>query len=99
MAGLSTLRSLNNSKFAGSKRIRQALFLMMAVAPAASLLPGRAMAAVDTWVGTTDANWSSPGNWTGGNAPPVSGDALIFDGSTNTTTNDDLAAQTQINGI
>lgn len=55
--------------------------------------------AADTWTGNTDTNWSSAGNWTGGNAPPQPGDSLIFGSSSITTLNNDLAALTAINGI
>lgn len=55
--------------------------------------------AVDTWTGSTGANWSSPGNWTGGNAPPQGGDTLIFGSSGQTTLNNDLTAGLAIDGI
>jgi autotransporter-associated beta strand protein len=56
-------------------------------------------AATDTWTGNTDAYWSTPGNWTGGNAPPVAGDSLLFGASTPTTLTNDLIAGTAFNSI
>ena len=56
-------------------------------------------AATDTWTGNVSANWSDPGNWTGGNSPPLAGDILSFDGNSNATTNNDFAANTQFNGL
>ncbi len=37
-------------------------------------------AGTDTWVGNTDANWSTAGNWStvGGSTPPANGDSLVF---------------------
>src|SRR4051812_27712534 len=58
-----------------------------------------ASGATDTWTGTSSANWNDAGNWTGGNAPPLASDLLVFDGSTNTTTNNDFAANTNFGGI
>src|SRR5581483_10430819 len=55
--------------------------------------------ATDTWTGSTGANWSSPGNWTGGNAPPQGGDSLVFGSSGPTTLNNDLTAGLAIDGI
>src|SRR5438132_9370422 len=46
--------------------------------------PPSIFAATDTWTGASGTTWNTAGNWTGGNAPPVSGDVLVFDGSTNT---------------
>lgn len=59
-----------------------------------------AQAATLTWTGTSTSstNWSDPDNWAGAVAP-VSGDALIFDGSTATTNTHDLASGTTIAGI
>ena len=56
--------------------------------------------ATDSWTGNSGANWSSPGNWTGGNAPPQAGDSLLFNSSSGSTTlNNDLTAGTAIDGI
>ena len=59
----------------------------------------RASAATDTWTGNTDANWNTPGNWTGGNAPPRAGDSLLFGPSPPTTLTNDLIAGTAFNGL
>ena len=48
---------------------------------AALLLCASAQAATDSWTGATNVNWNAS-NWSGGNNPPQSGDALIF-GSSN----------------
>ena len=50
----------------------------------------------DTWTGLGgNNNWTTAGNWTGTNTPPVSGagvgDNLIFNGNTRTTNNNDYA--------
>lgn len=59
-----------------------------------------AQAATLTWTGasTSSTNWSDPDNWSGAVAP-ISGDALVFDGSTTTTNTNDLASGTTIAGI
>ncbi|HEY2147348.1 MAG TPA: hypothetical protein VGH32_05390, partial [Pirellulales bacterium] len=73
---------------------------MAAVAAVALLLVTSPLhAATETWTGATNANWSVAANWTGTNTPPIANDSLIFDGNLNTLTNDDLAANTQFNGI
>jgi len=49
----------------------------------------------DTWSGLgADNNWGTAGNWavSSANQPPVSGDSLIFSGSTQTTANNNLSA-------
>jgi fibronectin-binding autotransporter adhesin len=59
-----------------------------------------AYAANDLWVGNTSANWADL-NWSGGNNPPLSGDALLFGvaGSSGTTLNNNLAINTTVNGL
>ena len=65
--------SWNNS--ARTPLFALAIMLGLAAAPA-----GFAANGVDTWNSTgTNVNWSGAGNWTGTNAPPISGDGLIFD--------------------
>jgi hypothetical protein len=54
--------------------------------------------AADTWTGNSSTQWNAAGNWTGGNAPPNSGDALIFDGS-NTTSNNNFTTTYIVNSI
>jgi len=44
---------------------------------AAWLLAASASAATDTWIGNTDAKWTTAANWSGGTAP-ASGDTLVF---------------------
>lgn len=52
-------------------------------------------AGTDTWVGNTDANWSTAANWTtsGGSTPPASGDSLMFGaaGTSGTSLNNDIS--------
>jgi fibronectin-binding autotransporter adhesin len=50
---------------------------------------GTAQAATLTWTGTTDGDWNDASNW-GGSGPPANGDDLIFTGTSNTTTNNDV---------
>ncbi len=54
-----------------------------------------ASAATNTWVGNTDANWGTSGNWTfsSGVGPVASGDALVFGtaGSAGTALNNNIA--------
>ncbi|HEX9048852.1 MAG TPA: autotransporter-associated beta strand repeat-containing protein, partial [Verrucomicrobiae bacterium] len=54
-----------------------------------------AQAATDTWVGNTDANWGTSGNWTfsSGSGPVASGDSLVFGvaGSSGLTLNNNLS--------
>lgn len=58
-----------------------------------------APAATRTWTGGSSLNnkWSSAANW-GGTAPSA-GDVLIFAGTTRTSPNNDLAANTSFSGI
>lgn len=51
-----------------------------------------------TWDGETDGNWATATNWAE-DVVPVSLDKLIFTGTSNTATNNDLAASTEFNGI
>ncbi|MEO0444823.1 MAG: autotransporter-associated beta strand repeat-containing protein, partial [Verrucomicrobiota bacterium] len=55
--------------------------------------------APDGGVSSADGNWSTANNWTGDTDVPDGDDDLIFSGTTNTTTNNDLAAGTAIVGI
>ena len=50
---------------------------------------GTAQAATLTWTGTTDGDWNDASNW-GGSGPPASGDNLIFTGTSNTATSNDI---------
>ncbi|MEP4078854.1 beta strand repeat-containing protein [Haloferula sp.] len=51
-----------------------------------------------TWDGETDTDWSVATNWLA-DVAPVATDTLFFEGIANTTTNNDLAAGTEFNGI
>ena len=51
-----------------------------------------------TWDGEAGANWSSAFNWTTNMAPGI-GDSLVFAGAFNTTTNNDLPANTLFGGL
>ncbi|MGJ8645116.1 MAG: beta strand repeat-containing protein [Luteolibacter sp.] len=51
-----------------------------------------------TWDGETDANWGTNTNWLA-DLTPVSLDELIFTGTANAATNNNLAAGTEFNGI
>ena len=59
-------------------------------------------AGTDTWVGNTDANWSTAANWTtsGGSTPPANGDSLVFGaaGSAGASLNNDISGLT-VNNI
>src|ERR1019366_1752347 len=52
-------------------------FRWLAFLLAVIFMPSLAQAGTDTWVGNTSALFSGA-NWTGGNNPPSSGDALVF---------------------
>ncbi len=54
----------------------------------------------DTWTGLgSSANWSVSGNWSGANAPPFSGDSLVFAGSNRLENLNDLAPGTTFAGL
>jgi len=59
-----------------------------------------AYAANDLWVGNTSANWADL-NWSGGNNPPLTGDALLFGvaGSSGTTLNNNLATDFVVGSV
>ena len=46
-------------------------------------------AATLNWTGTTDGDWNDASNW-GGSGSPAGGDDLIFSGTSNTATNNDV---------
>jgi len=56
---------------------------------AALAITSQTSADTHTWTGATDGDWNDAGNWDIG--IPVGGDGLIFSGTSNTTTNNDLA--------
>ncbi len=58
-----------------------------------------AFAASDTWSSSpSGVNWNSA-DWTGGNAPPQAGDALVFGSSSQTTLNNNFSAGTAFGGL
>ena len=62
-------------------------------------LERRELLSVCTWNGQgTDNKWSTAANWSG-NAAPVAGDQLVFAGTTQTSTQNDLAAGTSFQSI
>jgi autotransporter-associated beta strand protein len=63
------------------------------------LLVFAVQAADRTWDGgsSADSNWSSVDNWDG--IRPGAGDALLFGGSTRTSNNNDLSADTAFSGL
>ena len=63
-----------------------------------AILTGSIQAASITWDGSTDGNWNTGTNWVG-DAAPVDTDDLIFTGTASTTTNNDIAANTDFAGI
>ena len=76
------------------------MLLLPLAATTAFLGGGTAEAQTFTWDGGgANGNWqSSPGNWVGDTAPsPAS--ALVFAGTTNLSTNNDYAANTEFSGI
>lgn len=79
---------------------RKAMWLMMAVAPAAALLSSPASAATQTWVGAggVDNTFTNSANWAGG-AVPSPGDTLIFDGNLDLTANNNFNTGTQFGGL
>ncbi|MEX0653040.1 MAG: autotransporter domain-containing protein [Phycisphaeraceae bacterium] len=67
---------------------------LLAIGLAGCLTAGPALAADVTWDGGGgDGEWSNDDNWDTGVAP-VAGDALFFDGEEQTSTTNDLAADT-----
>ncbi|MEN8862379.1 MAG: autotransporter-associated beta strand repeat-containing protein [Lentimonas sp.] len=51
-----------------------------------------------TWDGDTDVNWATDANWLSDLAP-IALNELIFSGTTNAATNNDLTAGTEFNGL
>jgi fibronectin-binding autotransporter adhesin len=78
------------------KKTFKNLTLLLAVIAGGWLTTPTAFASNDTWVGNTDANWSTAANWTfsSGSAVNASGDYLIFGvaGGSGTTLNNDLTS-------
>ncbi|MCU0796566.1 MAG: autotransporter-associated beta strand repeat-containing protein [Akkermansiaceae bacterium] len=66
----------------------------------ASLLGTAAHAATFTWDGGGgDGNWSTATNWSTDTAPAATGDNLIFAGTANTTTNNNLVTNLATTGV
>jgi len=55
--------------------------------------PAAWAAGTDTWVGNSDANWNTAGNWTtvDGNTPPANGDSLVFGAASTTALNNNIS--------
>jgi fibronectin-binding autotransporter adhesin len=85
-----------SGKTSGQTRSNSKLACIALAAAGASLLMGWAVDSVhaqDNWQGNTSVNWGDGGNWSPAvNAPPASGDSLIFGaaGSSGTTLTDNL---------
>src|SRR5438874_1978925 len=93
------LNPVRGGRIGGSRRTGGVFVSVVASAAAAALLSplhsARAANGSDTWLGATDANFSTGSNWSPAtNAPPISGDSLIFDTSSTTTLNNDLTSGT-----
>jgi len=72
---------------------------LLVLAGASSLKAGSGN---DTWTGAAgDNNWSTGGNWTGANTPPVAGDTLAFglQGAGSLTLNNNLTIATSFQGL
>ena len=81
---------------------RRQAFCFVTVFAVIIVLCGNLFADEKTWVGNTDANWQTAGNWYGGVAPATSGDSLVFGaaGSSGTTlTNNFDAGVLSVSGI
>ncbi len=84
-----------------SLRLHGHLAITLSCGLAALVSSQSAFAAPRIWSGTSGVSWSTGGaggNWTG-LAAPVAADTLTFAGTTNTTTNNDLAANTSFGTI
>ena len=64
---------------------------------AALAITSQTSADTHTWTGATDGDWNDVGNWDIG-IPATTGDDLIFSGTSNTITNNDLTG-IRLNGI
>jgi fibronectin-binding autotransporter adhesin len=82
----------------GRRKTRAAGLFVAAAVGVSGLTASHALAQTATWNGgATDANWSDANNWN--ETSLVSGDSLVFDGSSNLNPNDDEAAGFLIDGI
>jgi autotransporter-associated beta strand protein len=84
------------------ERTRFALISLIAAMSLAAVSPAFAANGTDFWTGTAgDNNWSTAGNWTGVNAPPIAGDNPTFgaQGNGSLILNNDIAAGTSFLGL
>ena len=68
------LRALSQSTARPRRPLATAILSLLALG---ALGGGAVRAAVVSWIGASDS-FSAAGNWTGTNAPPISGDSLVF---------------------
>ena len=89
----------NSTWSPGTRFSKSAMYLMLAVAPAAAMLfPQTSHAATDTWTGAgSNALWSNAANWGGIPISPL--DSLIFAGTTGITPSNDSSVGTTFGSI
>src|SRR5580692_10450004 len=78
------------------------IILLAAGLIGSAALPAFAANGTDLWTGNAgDNNWATAGNWTGVNAPPITGDAPAFgaQGNGGLTLNNNIAAATSFLGL
>ncbi len=63
-----------------------------------ALMTASPHAATNTWDGDTDGDWNTGANWVGDSAPSP-GDKLVFSGTSNTATTNDISAGFLVGGI
>src|SRR5579884_2562078 len=87
-----TSREKSSKRGAWLRGSKKTCLLMLAVAPAAVLMATSARGVtVDTWTGGgADNNWNTGLNWFAGTVP-VSTDSLLFTGTTQLNTNNNLS--------
>ena len=86
----------------GSKVFAIRMAAMAIVLAAICCGPCIALAATDTWTGLgAGSNWKTALNWNSatGNAPPIPGDILAFDGTNRFLTNNDFPSGTIFGGL
>jgi autotransporter-associated beta strand protein len=96
------------TRSAKQRRHRRSVWSAAAAATAAAVLAPAgvvlltgpsARAATDTWTGLTDTEWGTGGNWTGGNAPPQTGDTVVFSGTTALNSDHNLGNGFSLGGL
>jgi uncharacterized protein (TIGR03382 family) len=81
----------NKHSFRAAQTLGKALTAGISAASFALITAPAALAASDTWTGTTDGTWATSTNWAGGNVPG-SGNTATFNGAGNGNTTIDLGA-------